>query len=263
MKRMFSIPESCNRATSRKAVPIGMAVLGCLLAVEPSNAGNDTLSRAQSAAPHTFTVDAARRAATSASEGEQWHEQSLATLAKQSWRWLMSIPPGVAPIDDVAGVNCGINQEGRVWYLGAPVGADRSCVVSGERALVVPVFVGVNDYPCPDPNFKPAPGQSLEEFLLGGIVPVIDTVSLAEARLDGRVLPVRRITTNVFSFTGAGGLGATFDACITGSPQVAVSDGYWALIEPLPPGEHVLRMRTVSGFGVLEGTYNLKVRRAE
>jgi hypothetical protein len=264
MKPMFPEPRSRGRAPLRKAVAMGVALLACVMAAGTSSAGNDISSRARSLPALSFTADSARRAAAAAvaSEREQWHEQSLATLAKESWRWLISIPPGVTPMDDVDGVNCGINQDGRFWFLGAPVGADRSCVVAAGRAIVVPVFVAVNDYPCPDPSFKPAPGQSLEEFLRSGIGPIMDEVSLAEARLDGRSLRVRRVTTNVFSFTGAAGLAATFDPCITGSPQVGVSDGYWALVEPLPPGDYVLQMRTVSVFGALDGAYRLKVRPA-
>jgi hypothetical protein len=64
----------------------------------------------------------------------------------------------------------------------------------------------------------------------------------------------------LFGFTAAASLVAN-DACVTGSPQVGVTDGYYAFIEPLPPGMHVLQLQssgTVFGSGVV--TIHLTVR---
>lgn len=250
-----------NLPIFRGSVATAVAAI-CLALVAPAPAASEpAILRIQGNAAPAATPDAARRSAESAADSvrQRWHEYSLDALAIGSWRWLVSIPPGVHPFED-DGTNCGINQQGRFWYLGAPIDAQRTCVVPTGRVIVAPVFVAVNDYPCPDPNFKPAPGQSLEAFLRDGIAPVIDGVSSTHALLDGKPVRVRRITTGVFPFTGAAGLGF-FDSCITGSPQVALADGYFALIEPLRPGDHLLVLRSTSPFGATEARYTLKVRR--
>jgi hypothetical protein len=43
----------------------------------------------------------------------------------------------------------------------------------------------LNDYPCPDPAFHPAPGQSLYDFFLEGAAAFIDTVYFLEVTIDG------------------------------------------------------------------------------
>jgi hypothetical protein len=89
---------------------------------------------------------------------------------------------------------------------------------------------------------------------------VIDGVTHPAAQLDGRSLTVRRIKTRLFSFTAAASL-ATFDICVTGSPQLAVSDGYFVFIEPLPRGEHVLVLTSVNPDGSNNlGTVHLRIQ---
>lgn len=62
----------------------------------------------------------------------------------------------------------------------------------------------------------------------------IDGVSLTD-------LSVYRATSSLFKFAGDPALAAVFDPCITGSAQDGVSVGYWLLLPPLPPGQHILR----------------------
>jgi hypothetical protein len=57
-------------------------------------------------------------------------------------------------------------------------------------------------------------GQSLQNFLLQDIGPVVDGITDVAAPLDGQPLKVRRIKTKLFSFTAASGLIA-FDPCIS------------------------------------------------
>ena len=174
----------------------------------------------------------------------------------------MSIPKSVNPSDEAGGANCEINQQGPVWFLGGPLGSSftRSCTIPAGKAILSPIVTFINDYPCPDPTFQPAPGQSLDDFLRIGVAPILDSVTLATAEFDRKPLKVRRVVTKLFSFTGAASL-VPFDSCITGSPQLGVSDGFFVFIEPPEPGEHILKIDSVSPFtGTSQGTYNLKIR---
>jgi hypothetical protein len=122
----------------------------------------------------------------------------------------------------------------------------RSCTVPAGKAIFFPVVNVINDFPCPDPSFQPAPGQSLEDFLTEGANYYIDRVAELEIEVDGVLLrdPFRfRATSDLFTFTGDPSLTAVFDPCITGSPQEAVTDGYWIMVAPLAPGEHTLHFR--------------------
>ncbi len=124
----------------------------------------------------------------------------------------------------------------------------------------MPVASYINDYPCPDPGFQPAPGQTMEDFLRAGAAFLIDGTTFASVTLDNKPLRLRRVATGVFSFTAAASLQA-YDACLTGSPQLAVIDGLFAFIDPPSAGSHTLQVRvTNTYFGVTEGTFILNVK---
>ena len=92
------------------------------------------------------------------------------------------------------------------------------------------------------PPFQPAPGQSLEAFLIADAAATINQANQLMAVLDGQSiadLSSFRFHSQLFSFTAAASLQAV-DPCVTGSPQLAVVDGYWLLLKPLSPGTHTL-----------------------
>jgi hypothetical protein len=245
-------------------------LLGGLTALpDPSQAGNDATARNRSA-HHSFAAAArghhneGNRLESSAS---QWRSKSSADWAATHFRWMESIPLGANPLTDTSGLNCAINQDGPVWFLSflpTPTWA-LNCTVPYGKAIVAPVLAGANTYPCPkdpaNPNalpFEPAAGQSLEDFLTSGITSVIDQYS-GEARLNGRPLKLRRVTTPVFGYTAAASL-SVFDPCVTGSPQLGVVDGHFVFIDPLPHGDHVLQINSSGPDFASFGTINLKVR---
>jgi hypothetical protein len=191
---------------------------------------------------------------------EKFSGEEMGEILKRQFRWLYSIPYGVNPVNpDEDGSNCGINQEGAVWFLAAPADSGnftRSCVIPYGKAIVTPVFASLDTWPCPDPTFVPQTG-SLESFLRQDIGSFIDEVQGPAAALNGKALKVRRMATDLFGLTGAASL-ITWDSCVTGSPQLGVGDGYWVLIDPLPRGKYtlVLQASNPSFFG----TFTLHVR---
>ena len=188
-------------------------------------------------------ASAVRTATPAVDDGsEMIGAHSHAQLTAQFWRWFYSIPVGVDPNSDTTGVNCGINQEGDVWFLAGPASGNSSvtCTVPAGKTIVSAVFAYIDDYPCPDPNFRPPQGQSLEEFLLQDSAPFIDGAT-AMAQLDGMPRRVKRIKSRLFSFTAAASQ-VVNDPCVTGSPQLGVSDGFFVFIEPLRRGDHILQL---------------------
>jgi len=186
---------------------------------------------------------------------------SLAEWTQRFWNRFMSIPVNVSPATDKTGIQCGINQSGPVWFLGGPLGGTNtlSCTIPAGKAILAPAAAYFNDYPCQDPSFEPAAGQTLEDFLTQGVTPIIDSFSTA-VELDGSPLKVHRVTAGLQSFTGAKDI-VSIDACVTGSPQLAVADGKYVLIGPLSPGLHILRIRIEHPvFGSTDNTFRLTIK---
>jgi hypothetical protein len=163
------------------------------------------------------------------------------------WQWTMSHP--ITQFDDPTGQFFPLDQSGPVWFLQGGFGSqERWNTMPTGTFLVSPLFIYLNDYPCPDPDFHPAPGQSMEDFLTEGARAIIDGITPPSLEVDGVLIknPTSyRATSKLFTFTGDLSMQA-FDGCVTGSPQVGVSDGYLVILKPLPPGAHTLLF---SGFG--------------
>jgi hypothetical protein len=178
-------------------------------------------------------------------------------------QWELSIPYSSNPnFVDTASFDVG--QSGPVWFLAADNfrGSTRSCTIPAGKAILTPLYGYLNDYPCPDPNFQPAPGQSLKDFLTQGAKDFIDqTLTGIELEVDG--VPLKnlfsyRATSDLFDITFDPSL--TFlDPCATGSPQPAVSDGYWLMLAPLSVGTHTIHFHETGTWFDTEATYTLTV----
>jgi hypothetical protein len=196
---------------------------------------------------------------------------SYAEWGAQWWRWSYSFPLDQFPPLQSGELDCGMGQSGSVWFLAGTAGQGpviRSCTIPTGKALFFPIISYLNDYPCPDPNFQPPPGETLEQFLTEGAEAIINLVTELEVVVDGRPLNdlfSYRATSRLFTFTADPSLVA-FDSCVTGTPQVGVTDGYWILMNPLPPGPHTIFIRGVIDFGggstfEVQVTYSITVGR--
>jgi hypothetical protein len=252
---------SASIASIRQAIALAFA--STALFSNPASAGTVYGAKLQANAVQPAvaanTTSAARR-----ETGEIFHGSSTTDLVVSTWRHMLSLPFAfwAHPDADTTGSDCASNQEGSFWFLTGGIVANFTitCTVPAGKALVVPVFGFLNDYPCPDPNYHPAPGQTFLDFLLQGVTPIIDTLTVAEAFLDGRPHPVKRVSTGVFGFTASADL-IQIDSCNTGSPMIGASDGYFTFVDPLPRGDHTLEVRSVGSLtGVADGTFVIKVR---
>ena len=237
-----------NRGTLSRAI---RALLVLLLALSPPVA----LAKNGNPNPGVRPPDSRPYGASYAKWGARW------------WMWADAIPADINPIVQ-PDADCDVNQSGPVFFLSAVTGGvTRSCTIRVGKALFFPIVNINNDYPCPDPSFQPAPGQTLEEFLTEGAQFIIDFTTALEVILDG--VPLQelfdyRATSRLFTFTGDSSLAAVFDPCITGTPQSGVADGYWIMLKPLTPGPHTLVIRATLDFGggatfQIDTTYDLTV----
>ncbi len=184
---------------------------------------------------------------------------SMETWSERHWRWLMSVPFDKNP-NLTVGADCRAGQSGPVFFLPfVPPGADgiASCIVPAHRLVALSLVSVFNDYPCPDPTFAPAPGQTLFDFLSTGSKQGLDAVAEIDAALDGQplrdVLSYRVASDDLMYFKGDLSLQQPFDACITGSRQPAAVDSYFMIFKPLRPGPHTIELRYVSTSGKITG----------
>jgi len=197
--------------------------------------------------------------------GKDYKGVSQGEWGARWWEWVMSFPADNNPVGDATGALCADNQGGPAWFLAGTFGgnAERSCTIPEGKALVVPLYNFWNDYPCPDPSFQPAQGQSLQDFLTQGLAGYLDQTSLLRLELDGKAVDnpsAYRATSGLENFKADLSWQA-LDPCITGDVQQAVSDGYYMIVKPPESGKHTLRIQSASTGGfALDVTYHLKVK---
>lgn len=174
------------------------------------------------------------------------------TLGAKWWQWAYSFPAADVPFFNPGGpVDISDGQSGHIWFLaGGDTGMNpRTGTVPPGTQLFFPIANLINDYPCPDPNFQPNPGESLEHFLQRTGNDALPQFTDLFAEIDGvalKNLTVYRATSPLFTFTADPALAGFFDPCVTGSPQPGVAVGYWLLLTPMTPGVHTLHYGTPS-----------------
>lgn len=175
---------------------------------------------------------------------------SIATWGDRESAWIYEQPVAHNPLLDKTGADCAVDQHGPVWFVPRIAGprvfsGSRACTIPAHKAILLEIGAYVNDYPCPDPNFHPAPGQSLYDFLLVDAKAFMDGVTHLEVSLDGEqlsdVLSYRYHSERLYYFTGDPSF-AALDPCVTGTRQPAIMDGFFMMFKPLSPGEHTIRV---------------------
>ena len=194
--------------------------------------------------------------------------RSMAEWSTRWYRWHFGVPAAQNPALALE-ADCGVAQDEPVYFVPMydfDTTYARACRVPFGKPVYVPLWVIINDYPCPDPAFEPAPGQTLEQFLREGVQAFNAGLQGLSVTVDGRPVDVarHRHTSRLFTFTAEPSLiGKIPDACLIGGvPQQGVVDGY-SLMLLLAPGEHEVRVQAPqTPFGVpVDFTYRLSVER--
>lgn len=201
------------------------------------------------------------------------------------WQWALSIPANEHPLFEKG--NCATGQSGPVWFIGGKfcasssdigcvdpmnIKVERSCTVPAGTALFFPILNG-EDSIIEELNFMPNPREAdLRANVKSWLTPSPDGFK-ATATVDGKPLrPVRICVSGdacvaaespLFTFKLAehdnilAAIGETWVA--DGATSSAVSDGYYVLIPPLPPGEHTVAFYGLNGNFSLDITYRLAI----
>jgi hypothetical protein len=175
------------------------------------------------------------------------------------WQWALGTPKVNNPLIDPTGKFAGEGQSGPVWFLAGNFGGKttRSCILPAGKALFFPVVNKAELGP---------PGAADEKAMRAMAKGFVDSARNLEVTVDGK--PIKnlmqyRVQSGLFLFNGPKPEEAVNP--FWSGKQMMVSDGYWILLKPLAPGEHVIRFKgeMILGEFSLDVTYRLKVLEAK
>jgi len=190
--------------------------------------------------------------------------RSYAAWGAEWWRWLLENPATGSPILDPTGDQCGAHQPADVWFLVGSFGGDpvvRRCTVPVGRPILVPLInFGYFAFLSDDPSAR-------TEAFVRDQVRCIGDAEFARVELDGETVRdaaryLERSDLFEVHLPADNLFGATGDDIPELLLSPSVDEGYYLFIQPLPPGERVLRWQASSaacGFGQ-DITYRLTVR---
>jgi hypothetical protein len=148
------------------------------------------------------------------------------------WQWAYSMTVETSPQLDETGERC---REGQgilpVFFLADGAGSvvERTCTVPAEKAILIPVSVVA----C---SFAEQSGTTEEELHTCAEEDESSNPILFLS-VDGRqIQQIEKYRVHSRAFNVTFPENAIYGA--EPGPSRAVSDGYWIILEPLPPGEH-------------------------
>jgi hypothetical protein len=164
-------------------------------------------------------------------------------------QWVAAFPRGSSPVSDTTGALCAAKQSGDVWFLASSDGTapvERSCAVPAGKMLFVPVASVL------ERSGNREPDCAAMARVAATNLAHVSGLSLA---IDGKA--VDDIAGYRQSSGGCFALGIRLvprqDA------KQAVSDGWFAMLPPLPPGAHTLVVQARFDSTALSTTYHLDV----
>jgi hypothetical protein len=191
------------------------------------------------------------------------------------WQWALAGPKGNNAVQDTTGEFCDVDQpKGKVWFLagsfGLP-GVERTCTIPRNRALFYPL---INSFwiDCPGTPDSDVTDAEVRDIMAS----LLDPACQLTSTLDGtpisslQILTVRTQSPKFTTILPPNNIYSTAGICPSplppGKTGRMIGEGYWIMLPPLSPGEHVLTLHGASCGGVPFGvlfengvTYHLKV----
>lgn len=169
--------------------------------------------------------------------------KTIAEWSAEWWKWAYSVSTNRNPLFDTNGAAANNGQDGPVFFLAGVFGISseqsRTFAVPEGKHLFFPlVNIGAD-------NIDTVPPFTISELrdLIAGWVEDVTELELSIDGISVSNLFSRRVQSPVFSINHQTSDNvATWWAGhpITGLVDPMVSDGFWIMLEPLPPGRHVI-----------------------
>jgi len=174
------------------------------------------------------------------------------------WQWLTSIPTEQNPANPDT-TDCTANQSGNVWFLNG-VGAledsggfiERDCAIPTGKQILFPIINLIGS------ETTSENAESFNEIL----TQLLDTATDLQVTVDG--IPLQNLEQYRFKESQAFMIDcqAINLVCLEGE-DYAVHEGYFVMLTPLTPGQHIIEFSgTIDFFGTpftTGATYNITV----
>lgn len=179
--------------------------------------------------------------------GSTPYNATMSDWLERYWNWTLSIPVSEHPRGDMTGKNCGLKQNGPVWFLDPPIEEGRTerlatCKIPEGKTIFVPLLVAECGYNV-DVDVKT--DQAITECTKAG-----NNGGNIKLAIDGKQLLLlnntsekdyeksTRVLSDIFTINSV--KNNIFD-----DPEGVDrkrADGYFAMIEPLPVGNHTVKL---------------------
>jgi hypothetical protein len=245
----------CYTSNAPIAIKADAVADGVYLMLAPLSVGPHTIHfHGEIGSPSTFTEDITYNltvvpASTGIDptntvvDGKDYSQWSAAW-----WQWAMSLPvvgPVPHPFTDDPAFDVSEGQTGSVWFLGAPLDtAVRTCNIPEGKSLFVGLL-NAEDSGLEDPGSTAADQLASAQFQADHIHDVsfsLDGVALAN-------IGSYRVQSPQFTFTAP----TPWLFGTNGGTSTSVSDGYFVMLDPLPPGTHTIHFSGNFHFATNEG----------
>ncbi len=198
------------------------------------------------------------------------HGMSYGDWGAAWWKWALSIPFAVNPMNDQTGANVAQGQSGDVWFLAgtfcpdiyagcAVATATRDCVIPAGKTLFFPILNG-------ECSTFEGNGTTYDQ-LVGCARGSGDIATGMACEVDGVPLvnlKAYRATSGLFTWgpLPAGNILEAFGfPNSVGATSLAAQDGFYIMLAPLAVGPHTIHFAgAFDGFFALDVTYHIQVR---
>jgi len=164
-------------------------------------------------------------------------------------QWVAAFPRGSSPVSDTTGALCAARQTGDVWFLASSDGTapvERRCTVPAGKTLFVPIASVLER----SSNREPDCGAMARTAATN--LAHVNAMLLA---IDGR--PLEEL--GAWRQTSGGCFALGLRLVPRQDAKQAVSDGWFAMLPPLAPGEHTIVVQARFDSTPMSTTYHLDV----
>lgn len=197
------------------------------------------------------------------------------------WQWALGIPVEMNPLLDDTGEDCGVDQDGSVWFLAGNFGgeSERYCTIPAGRKVFFPVINQINVTTCEgEPRTRAGIRPLIAPFIdaAEGLLVEVDGVMVKNLNQYRVASPLFCTPLDLFGVVTPEDLELVCDGVET-APDCsdlpnpgehfgsfegfgpAMSDGYWIMLKPLSVGEHTIYFTATNGDFELDVIYYLTV----
>ncbi len=178
--------------------------------------------------------------------------KTIADWTAEWWQWALSFPEANNPLLDTDGGSAGLGDMGSVFFLAGSFNSGptkRYFAVPSDKYILIPVFNAF--FAGEDEGTADEQQARLEEF--------VQSVTELHATVNGMSIPnlfSHREISPVFDLTLAAD---NIFGAPAGTYSPSTSDGYWLMLEPLGPGNHVINFGGSSTGGGGLGEFSLDI----